>query len=146
MKRKLKNYKVFLYGIILLGVVLFIFGSCVLNKVYKIVIYNEEQMVNLPDTFRAELPLLIDPTGYFCVDVRINKEYNERFILDTQSKTNSYKMDNLKENATYWGEYPLKMANSAGKWDKMPLYYFKNFEITHLSFGKPFFWGIDSTD
>jgi len=143
---KLKNYKVFLYGIILLGVVLFIFGSCALKKLIKVINYNEGQIVNLPDTFRVELPLLIDPTGYFCVDAHINKEYDERFILDTQCLTNLYKMDNLKEKATYWGEYPLIKGNSAGERVKNPLYYFNNFEITHLSFGKPFFWGIDSTE
>jgi hypothetical protein len=132
---------------VLLSLIAALFASCVVSKMYKIVSYNENQVTNLPDTFRTELPLQIDPFGYFCVQARINQQFDENFIIDTKARTSLYKMDELNQrNANYWGRYPLAISNPSGQKHKHPLYYFDKVEIDSLSFGKPFFWGIDSTN
>jgi hypothetical protein len=138
----LKKVLVFVVLLLLLSVLLV---SCVLSKMYKIVYYNENQVTNLPDTFRVELPLLIE-RNHFYVVARINQQYDMKFLIDTKA-SGLVKEDDLKKyKASYWGEFPKPTHNAYGQKQYHSLYFFDNFEIQSLSFGKPLFKEIQSTN
>ncbi|GHT15620.1 hypothetical protein FACS189426_23370 [Bacteroidia bacterium] len=53
-------------------------------------------------------------------------------------------MEKLK--ASYWGTLPTSSINAYGQKQKMPLYFFDSFEIQSISFGRPLFKEIASTN
>jgi hypothetical protein len=101
---------------------------------------------NLPDSFRVILPIFIDDRGYFCVNAKINNEYDMDFIIDTKA-TNLAKEEDIKKiNANYKGMLPFSVKNIYGQKEKFPLYYFDSFEIPPLKFNNPLFYSIPSTN
>lgn len=68
----------------------------------------------LAHEFRAELPLLRDPNGLFCLTAQINGQQADTFFLDTKA-TSMARMEELNAlHATYWDKY-LNMR----VWDRM---------------------------
>lgn len=98
----------------------------------------------LPDSFRVEIPLIIDDRGYYCIKAKINDKSDLDFIIDTKA-TNLAKEEDIKRfNANYEGTPPLSVRNIYGQKEKLPLYYFNSFEIPPLKFNKPLFYNIPS--
>ncbi|MDR2409219.1 MAG: hypothetical protein LBE13_14045, partial [Bacteroidales bacterium] len=135
---------------ILLSLFVFLFmimgGSCVVLDMYKYGKYTIDLCRNLPDTFRLELPLRIDSTGYFCVQAQINHQYEMDFIIDTKAPSLFKKEDLERWDATYWGDFPITAKNANGQKHKPSFYFFDSFEIDTLSFGKPLFESVPATD
>jgi hypothetical protein len=113
---------------------------------YKYGKYTIDMRQNLPDTFRLELPLRIDSTGYFCIYAHINHQYETDFIIDTKAPSLFKKEDLEKWDATYWGDFPLNTKNANGQKHKPSFYFFDNFGIDTLSFGKPLFESVSPSD
>jgi hypothetical protein len=120
----------------------------IVKEIYNYNEYHYKQKPDIPDTFRLELPLILDrSTNYFCVQARINGQHEECFIIDTKADISLYKVDELKKiDSHYWGDFPIKSINSRNQRFYPKLYAFNNFEIASLSFGKSLFDAIDTLD
>ncbi|MDR3141277.1 MAG: PDZ domain-containing protein [Tannerellaceae bacterium] len=101
---------------------------------------------NLPDSFKITLPVNIDDRGYFCINAKINNEYDMDFIIDTKAISLAKEEDIKKINSNYLGMSPLSTRNMYGQKEKFPLYYFDSFEIPPLKFNNPSFFSISSTN
>jgi hypothetical protein len=101
---------------------------------------------NLPDSFRVVLPVNIDDRGYFCINAKINNEYDMDFIIDTKAINLAREEDIKKIKTNYIGRSPLSTKNMYGQKEKFPLYYFDSFEIHPLKFNNPLFFSISATN
>jgi hypothetical protein len=136
---------------IIFAILLFLFAAMLvvlqIDPSGKYLDYHRKIRYSLPDTFRIELPLLID-RGRFYIHGQINHQHDMKFTIDTKSSISFVKSDDLERlKATYWGDLHKSSTNAYGqKQNVQHLYFFDSFEIQSLSFGKVLFNEVASTD
>ena len=142
-KIKRKLFILFVLLPVLAGVIFFV------NSVIWIMKLNAKVDTfgdNLPAKFRIEMPLERDSTGYFCMTAKINDLYEQSFIVDTKA-TSMFRMEELvKLDAQYWDKYPVRVKNTYGQKEKLPLYELACYSIDSLRINKPLFKGISKTN
>ncbi len=116
-------------------------NSCAIHNIIRIMKYNREVEKNIPDSFRVELPLKINPAGYFCIQAHINNQYGVDFMIDTGAAGGGViRSDTLKKlGASYWNTFPIPIKDASGHKTQIDLYHFNQFDISSISFGQPLF-------
>ncbi|GHT42070.1 hypothetical protein AGMMS49965_12900 [Bacteroidia bacterium] len=146
----MNRIKVYKKIMVIFAILLFLFAALYavmhIDPIGKYLDYHGKIRNNLPDTFRIELPLLID-RGHFYIHGQINHQQDMTFGIDTKSTISLVKSDDLEKlKATYWGTLHKSSTNVYGQKRNTHLYFFDSFEIQSISFGKVLFNEVAPTD
>ena len=113
--------------------------SCGVRKIFQFIAAQEEQVENLPETFREEVPLHFKE-GWFFIQAQIDRQHDRNLIIDTQAPSMLMQDDLENWNGNYWGTVPfVKLQNAFGQKQKIPIYHFNTLEIGSLMLEKPLF-------
>ena len=137
MRKKIKRIMIYCFLMVLLPSIIFI--SCGVRKILQLNAAKEEQVENLPETFREETPLHLKE-GWFFIQAKINRQHYKNFIIDTKASSILIQDEIEDWNANYWGTFPfVKSTNAYGQKQKILIYHFNTLEIGSLIVEKPLF-------
>ena len=130
--------KQILIWVILITILMSCLTSC-FYPIIKMTFHEDKNLENMPDSFAAHFPLVIDSMNLFKIHCIINKDTPVELYVDTKASSLMREENLIKHKAKYWGKLPFSSENAYKKKHPIKLYSFNSFNIHGVSMGKPLF-------